>query len=168
MHLPQTSLEQLLHASRVLLMQLLLYQCFHLWLFCILLLVGLDWCELVFLSSTNLEQSSSDNRKKYLRREIFDPITNLYKMWALIAAKSNIYVVKKLRRPPVRSCIYSVLSGHLVDHISPKFCGIIKFYGFRLRFLVVTCIISKVHCRKQENVFCCFGLDKPSKCSHRL
>ena len=39
MHLPQTRLEQQLHVSRVLLVQLLLWQCFRFWLFCILLLV---------------------------------------------------------------------------------------------------------------------------------
>ena len=54
------------------------------------LLVILDSSELAFPSSTNLEQSSSDNRKRYLRREIFEPVTNLYKMWALMAAKFNM------------------------------------------------------------------------------
>ena len=90
MHLPQTSLEQLLHVLRVLLVQLLLWQCFLLRLFCILLLVILDSCELTFPSSTNLERSSSDYRKRYLCRKMFEPVTNLYKMWGLMAAKSNM------------------------------------------------------------------------------
>ena len=82
----------MLHVSPVLLLQFLLRQCFRLMLFCVLLLVWMDCCEFAFLSSTNFEQSASNNRKRYLRREIFDPVINLYKMWwALKAAKSNNY-----------------------------------------------------------------------------
>ena len=44
------------------------------------LLVILDSCDLAFPFSTNLERSSSENRKRYLRCEIFEPVTNLYKM----------------------------------------------------------------------------------------
>ena len=68
------------------------------------------------------------------------------------------YVVKKLHRPPARSCIYSVLSGYLADHINSKFCGVMKFYGFRLRFSVVTCINSSMNCTKEQNVLCGFRL----------
>ena len=143
MHLPQTSLEQLLHVLRVLLVQLLLWQCFRLQLFCILLLVILDSCELTFPFSTNLERSSLDYRKRYLRREIFEPVTNLYKMWGLMAAKSNM-LLKKLHRPPSRSCIYSVLSGHLVNHINYKFCKVIKVYSSDLDFR--SSLISTVEC----------------------
>ena len=32
----------------------------------------------------------SDNRKKYICHEIFEPLTNLYKTWVLMAAKSNM------------------------------------------------------------------------------
>ena len=63
-----------------------------------------------------------------------------------------------MHRPPARICICSVLSSHLVEHINSKFCGVIKFYDFRLRFSVVTSINSSMHFSKQQNVFCGFRL----------
>ena len=90
MHLLETRLELHLHVSRLLLVQFLLWQCFRVSLFCKLLMVCLDWCELSLFCSTNFERSSWDNFKKYFCGESFDPIPNLCKMRALIAAKSNM------------------------------------------------------------------------------